>query len=35
MQGDRDWMSWSCSASEVRIGLGPDVATATTLGAGA
>lgn len=32
-RGDRDWMSWSCSEAEVRVGFGPDAATATSLAA--
>lgn len=33
-QGDRDWMAWSCTPTEVRIGIGPDGDIATTLSAG-
>jgi hypothetical protein len=31
MQSDRDWLAWSCADLEVRLGLAPDEATATTL----
>jgi hypothetical protein len=34
MQGDRDWLSWTCADDEVRMGLGPDEATAVALGQG-
>ena len=32
MQGDRDWLSWTCAEHELRVGLGPDEATAVALG---
>jgi hypothetical protein len=31
MQGDRDWMSWTCTERELRMGLAPDRHTAAAL----
>jgi hypothetical protein len=33
MQGDRDWLAWTCTELEVRAGLAPDTATAAALAA--
>jgi hypothetical protein len=32
LQGDRDWLSWTCTERDVRMGLAPDAATAGALG---
>lgn len=31
LEGDRDWMAWTCDRHEVRVGLGPDERTARAL----